>query len=363
MILAILLGFLVAFAFPGCPLLHAEPVPLGKIIDSYIEGTTTQMLVESNRMLDTSQIVYLHGGIALTIREVMSMKETEGVYYYKAYAPEKVRVLPGENIFLEITKKEEKLKRFEKEAIFMKKKYATVTFVEGEKAMINRGSLHNVDKRDVYKVFDSSGKAKGEIELYGVGDFLSAGIINYPIELQSSEIKIQTNDTAIFSGNRKLIGLGTLIVLPVGGGKGSEQGGVQITGGGNAWSIILKKGKIVEINLANLERIVSPPGIREIKTFYISPIWFRKAFFYPGFISPSVSIGLAYSINRVIPNDVTLTDKTGLAPMVGIGVETFTGKMIHARLDLQYYYSSRKYEGHTFKTDALFLLGGLTFNW
>ncbi|MBI4667584.1 MAG: hypothetical protein HY747_00085 [Elusimicrobia bacterium] len=128
--------------------------PIGKVVDSYSEGTTTYMMIEVKHLLNTGQEVYLHGGIPLSISEIMSIRETEGINYYRAYTPEKVRVLPGENIFLEVTKKEQKLKRFEREAIFMKKKYATVTFVEKEKAMINRGSLHNVDKRDIYRVYD-----------------------------------------------------------------------------------------------------------------------------------------------------------------------------------------------------------------
>lgn len=59
----------------------------------------------------------------------------------------------------------------------MKKKNAVVTVVEGDKILINRGSLHEVDKRDIYKIYDVHGKYKGMLELRGV--FIDIALRNF----------------------------------------------------------------------------------------------------------------------------------------------------------------------------------------
>ena len=340
--------------FSSFPLFSQTPSPIGKVVDAYLEGTTTYMLIEARRMLNTFQTVYLHGGIPITVKEVMSVRETEGVYYYRGFTPEKVRVLPGENVFFEITKKEAKLKRFERETIFMKKKYATVTFVEGKKAMINRGSLHNVDKRDIYRVYNQNKNPKGEVELYGIGDFLSVGSLRYPIEQGGKQIEAKEGDTAVFAGNRKVVGMAPFLVIPM-----RENSETHSKGGGVLWSFILRRGKIFEFLAGNQQRIILIKN-NEVTSYFDSPIWFRKAFFYPGMISPSLSIGVAYFRHYNQSQKI----KTTLAPAAGATLEFFTGRTVHLRFDIQYYYASPKeYLGQKYRSDSLFFMGGLSLNW
>lgn len=344
--------------------IYAQP-PIGKIVDSYLEGTTTQILIEANRLLNTSQTIFLHGGISATIRDLMSMRETEGMYYYNAYIPAKVRVLSGENVFLEVTQKEGKLKKFERDAIFMKKKYATVTFVEDKKALINRGSLHNVDKRDVYKVFDSSGQIRGEIELYGIGDFLSVGELNYPLEQGGKREDAQGGNQAVFVGNRKVVGLGLLSTVYLGNrdNLSAGSGSTKYFGAGMTWSAIKRRGNIFEFLLGWNTKETYPVGLNSMFSYFITPVWFRKAFFYPGPVSPSLGIGLSYHRNvSSIQNAELISHR--VAPLLTGCIEFFNGQTFHLRLDLQYYYPTPwEYQGIRYRTDSLFFLGGASLNW
>lgn len=345
---------------------------IGKIVDSYLQGTTTHMMIESNRMLNTSQPVYLHGGIPIAVREVMSIRETEGVYYYRAYTPEKVRILPGESIFLEPLKKDSRLPEFERKAIFLKKKYATVTLVEEDKVLVNRGSLHNVDKRDVYRVFDQNGKIKGEIELYGIGDFLSAGSYRYPVEFGGKGESFHEGDSAVFVGNRKVIGLTPFhFVLYQQAGKGLRLGadaaiyqGLGIT----TWSFILRKGNIFEWMIGAVAAEKTYSNLGTLTSEHRFPFWFRKTFFYPSFISPSLSFGFSFYRNELIEKkdktNTALGPINSLGPLLGAGVEFFTSSAIHLRLDGHYYPTpSRTFNDKKYRTDALFLLGGISINW
>lgn len=341
--------------------------PIGKIVDSYIEGSTTQMLIEVDRYLNTSQTVFLHGGIPIVVREVVSISERQGVHYYRAYSPEKLRALPGETVFAEPTSQSQKLRIFERKAIFMNKKHGTVTLIEDGKALINRGSLHNVDKRDIYKIYDKHGKSKGIMELYGIGDFLSAAHVYYPIEKGGKKAEIKEGDSVVFVGNRKIVGTGLMLILYQGDSKNlrAESGAVTYQAGGVLWSLILRKGRMIETWFGGVQKERFPPGIQRLDSNFSFPIWFRKAFYYPGILSPSVMVGLARSETIVQPLETQeeLT-KYGLAPILGFCLETFTGRMVHLRFDLQYYATpDRQYMGKNYDMNALFLIGGITINW
>lgn len=272
--------------------LFAQP-PIGKVVDSSSKGTTTYLLIEATRMLNTYQPVYLYGDIRLVITEVMSIREKEGIYYYRAQTRGKIRVLPGENVFVKLAHEKNKFEQFETEAIFMKKKHGTITLVDGKKIIVNRGSLHNVDKRDVYKVYGPDGQAKGKIELYGVGDFISAGHSYYSFFEGNGQAQLKEGDTVIYIGNRKLAGTGILAVFFQGDSSDSlkaESGKKRYNGGGSFWSANLKTIGSAEFLLGALHKEKYPSGLKRLDSYYTLPVWFRKTFNYPGLFSPSMSL-------------------------------------------------------------------------
>ncbi|MBI4667583.1 MAG: hypothetical protein HY747_00080 [Elusimicrobia bacterium] len=171
-------------------------------------------------------------------------------------------------------------------------------------------------------------------------------------------MSIKEGDTVTFSGNRKSIGLGLLVMLQK-----------KDTGGGIFWSAISRKGTIIEgIMLGSpLDKDPKPSDLNVIRSNYFYPTWFRRALFYPGYFSPSLSFGLAYyktyfqPLNEIGPERL---GERGVAPMAGLGLELLTGRMTHVRIDFQYYWSpSIEYAGKKYRTDSLFLMGGLSLNW
>lgn len=339
-------------------------VPIGKVVDSYIQGTTTQMLIEVNRFLNTSQVVYLHGGIPITIREAMSISEKQGINYYRAYSNDKLRVLPGENVFLESLAKSEKLSRFERAAIFMKKRYGTVTLVEGDKALINRGSLHNVDKRDVYQVVDKVGRPKGQVELYGIGDFVSGGRIQHLFEYGGSRTAIAEGDSVEYVGNRKILGFGFMAGRAF--VQSEKPGGrhVYIAGGGLLWSVFFRKGWSAEWLWGTAVKTSYPDHEKQLHASIFSPLWVKKNFYHPKDISPFLLAGLINYKTSYNQSSNILKQKKGYLPFVGIGLELFSGRLFHLRWDAHYYSTpALEYQGNRIRTQGLYGYFGASACW
>ncbi|MBI4369191.1 MAG: hypothetical protein HY547_03060 [Elusimicrobia bacterium] len=339
--------------------------PIGKIVDSHMLDSTTFMLLEVNRYLDTGQSVYLYGGIPVVVREAMSISEKEGINYYRAYTPEKVRALPGESVFLDPVAKKSKLPDFERKALFMKKKYATVTLVEDGKALINRGSLHNVDKRDVYGVIDKNGKRKGKIELYGIGDFISAGQIEHSAEEGWPRERMEVGDSIEYLGNRKILGIGFVSSRAFSQTSTKPGGGrIYLGGGGLVWSVHFRNGMSAEWLWGQYSKVAyafPPVGFTSILLY---PIGLKKNFYHPSDISPYGVVGLSYFRVKVAQGGIIFDEKRGFLPYFGIGVEFFSGRLFHLRLEAQYSRMPKiTYQDTVYETDGFNSIFGASVNW
>lgn len=372
-------AFLIAFFLSFITGLSDASESIGKVVDSYSKETTTYMMLETNRLLNTSQTVYLQGGIPIVVREVMSISEKEGINYYRAYSPEKLRVLPGEAVYLDSPApgQKSKLPDFERSAIFMKKKHGNVTLVEGNKIMINRGSLHDVDKRDVYMIYDANGKAKGQVELYGIGDFLSTGKAYKSIEYMGASAPIEPGDKIQFMGNRKILGLG--VILSRAAGQSVQDGSEDyVKGVGLLSSIYFRNGWSLDWLIGQFSKKLRPTGSHVVYVDLNAPLVLKKSFYYPGTISPFLGLGVAQYKVQIketaqvhcpgLPFCTTVLDrneKTGLIPFPSLGVEFFTGNAIHLRIETHYYDtpSIDTQNLPTSQTKDLHFFSGVSMNW
>ncbi|MBI4739640.1 hypothetical protein HY772_08955 [Candidatus Woesearchaeota archaeon] len=343
--------------------------PIGRVIGTRQEAATAYMLLEVHQMLSPSQTVFLQGNIPVVVREMMSIREIEGIYYYRAYSLNNPRVITGESVFSRPISQESRMQEFEEEVLFRKKKQAQIILTKGKKAAINKGSLHDVDKRDIYKVVDSKGQSKGFVELYGVGDFMSIGNIQYPGEYLGQREPVALGDQAKFIGNRKVLGFGLMHMLNVKKAENPRPGsGAEKSLGDNLlWSVILKKGWAVEAGLGASMVKLYPAGVNFVEFNFTYPAWLRKSFFYPGLISPFLVLGLVRHNSAIHPpgtsNENTVT-KNGFIPFGGLGLEFFSGYRVHLRFDYHYYpIPSLEFKGTKYKANKDFLFGGLTLNW
>lgn len=392
----------------------AEEV-IGKVIDSYVKNDVTHCTIETRQTLVSGNNISLANGVTLTVGELMGDKD--GVYYYAATAEGKQKVPVGTDVFgrevKSFIKNKEAFIRLERKTTFAPKKYGEVTAVQNDRAMIDKGSLHEVRERDLYAVYDSSGHYKGKIEMRGVGDFQSSGKMYASLEDIGRSDKIEPGDKVKYLGQRKLFGLGL-----VGGYAIHLKPQGNPYGGGLLWSLTFPDGWAAEVLFGGYaEQVKSDSGIKPVTLTdsngvpqtYISvftdagnflgyaysgdaydikifaPIMIKKFFFYPRIISPSVGVGAAFmtaeyeaqrtSIESIgskqyyptyIQGNVyrASTKKETLFPIFSAGFTLFPGYFCQVRADAQYFMTPDLDLGFAkLETRRFYYTFGVSTNW
>jgi hypothetical protein len=190
------------------------------------------------------------------------------------------------------------------------KKVGKIRRVEGNLVEIDKGSIHQVRERDIYKIYDvTTKKYKGKVEIQAVADAISIGQV-YSMKLSS----INVNDVVKFIGQRKYLEIGVLY-------------GIEGTGGGIISRINVFKGWGFEYLLGPLFK-----SFGRDYYLYLHPIGIRKYFNYPSLLSPYISAGLSICQIGV------LGKKQVFVPYSVVGVQLFSGKTIHIDIEARIFF-------------------------
>lgn len=363
--------------------LHAQP-PLGWVLDAFTKGDITFLTLKL-REKDMQGHVVRIGEKDFAVVGPLSHEEG-GLFFYEASAPGQIfpkkgtviteipTGVPGETPKTTVYLRTRKIP-------FAPKRMGKITAVEDKKILFDRGSLHMVHERDIYAVYDSSGRYKGKYEVQGIGDMQAIGKV-------FTGKGVEEGDRVVFLGQRKLFNLGIVAGYDVtphrepihghfpsnaGFLAGSAAGGqrdTSIIGGGLVWSHTFLNGwgwemvlGVYNINLADAG--IGPPvkgktdgfgrtfdnSTEDRTTYFILPTWVRKNFFYPRWFSPYVGAGLSIMYaqgtrRHVFNNDSTSSgledsfEKSTIilpAPVVGGGIELWPGKFFHPRIEARYF--------------------------
>ena len=186
---------------------------VGKVIDSYSQNETTYVTLEVYKTLVVGQNIFLSNGATMVAGELLG--EKEGIFYYNASTLQKIIIPIGTDVVMEesnaVNRRKHMFLKLERKTTFAPKKREEITAVQKDRALVDKGSLHEVRERDLYRIYDSRGKYKGMLELRGVGDFQSSGKLYHTLEEKYRKLNIQQGDTVKYAGQRKLFGIGLMV--------------------------------------------------------------------------------------------------------------------------------------------------------
>lgn len=337
----------------------------GRVIAVYADRNTTKLVIESREPLVAATSVYAGPGeVEVTLGDVLS--RSGELYYFSASVAGKAEIKVGDEV---LTRHERRLEtpnplrlRLSESYTFEQKRRAEVTAVSDGRAMIDRGTLHEVRERDLYRVYGPDGRTKGLLEIRGIGDLQSSGVLYNALEDRRRDaLRTAPGDRAVFAGQRKLFALG----LAGGGMAGAEQvlGRAETTfGGGLLWDLVFRDGWGVEVLFGGYYRELivnrfpkkifgqssTDETVRRSALFF-APVWIKKNFFYPSVVSPFVAAGVSpyrarlwYRRAHFIASggsDITEDeDETfGVAPVLGTGVEFFPARFFRPRFEVRWF--------------------------
>jgi hypothetical protein len=224
------------------------------------------------------------------------------------------------------------------------------------------------------------------VELHGVGDFQSSGILYNRLEdWHRDALKTDVGDKLVYIGQRKLFGLGV-----IGGTQFKDDtlfhNHVVSGGGGLLWSVTSTDGWGLEVLFGAYvrngtdEKFVLSGSTYYDETIqhqavYMAPIWLKKNFFYPSTVSPFLAAGGAimraengHHIFILQGSQPFLIDDrrkvNTVVPMVGAGVEFFSGRFLRPRVEVRYFNGpSVNAADNSFKTSGLFWSVGFLTTW
>lgn len=218
------------------------------------------------------------------------------------------------------------------------KKQGTVRRVEGKLVEIDKGAVHKIHERDVYLVYDSSGRYKSKMEVEAVADAVSIGT--------SYEQKktIEPGDTVKFRGQRKLLELGLIY--------GFSEKRENYSGLGMIWKYNLRSGWGFDFLGTYFTRAQASFSLlenyREKVTIPLS-LGARKYIYYPFWISPYVGLGgsylkAEYEYKLQDNNYIVLEDIQGstikLIPYFAIGTQ-LSGNQFQVNLEARYFHGPK----------------------
>lgn len=337
----------------------------GRVIAVYPDRNTTKLVIESREPLVAATNIYAGPDeVEVTLGDVLS--RSGELYYFSASVAGKADIKTGDAV---ITKRERRLEttnplrlKLSESYTFEQKRKAEVTAVQDGRAMIDRGTLHEVRERDLYRVYGPDGRYKGLLEIRGIGDLQSSGVLYNALEDRRRDaLRTVPGDRVVFAGQRKLFALG----LAGGGMAATERvlGRPETTfGGGLLWDLVFRDGWGVEALFGGYYRelIVNrfPPRIPgqshtdesvRRSALFLAPVWLKKNFFYPSVVSPFVAAGISpvrarlwyrrAHFNALGGSDITEDeDETfGVAPVLGTGVEFFPARFFRPRFEVRWF--------------------------
>ncbi|MBI4346951.1 MAG: hypothetical protein HY553_08860 [Elusimicrobia bacterium] len=177
-----------------------------KILESYVEGQTTRIVLQSDRALIVGNDVYA-GADESAVNVGTLLTKSGPFWYYSASATGRHEFTPDDVVRLERTRQPSIAERIagslDQEAIFAQKYRAQVSAVQGSRALIDKGTMQQVHERDMYRIYNASGVHKGTLEIHGIGDLQSSGkLYSTWWEPKRKRPPMQPGDLAEFVGRR-----------------------------------------------------------------------------------------------------------------------------------------------------------------
>lgn len=383
-------------------LLTAEPAaagdtraeaPKAKVIASFHDRQSTKLIIESREPLVAGSAVYV--GPERTPAALGGLlSRSDPVYYYGAIIAGKKNIPSGAEVSLTAGRAGELPQNVLKQPgimsfnlagqhTFDQKRLGEVTAIQNGRAMIDRGTLHEVRERDLYRVYDSSGRYKGMLEIHGMGDLQSSGSLYNRIEDFGHRRRVnQTTpgDRVEFAGQRKLFGLGAVGAVRHGTGRVLNRQ-EETFGAGLLWNVTFRDGWGAEAlfgvfsrsGSAELGRGTFPNHVIErnsVDVKFVLPVWFKKNFFYPSAVSPFMAAGFSFlrgsNSHQTLGSIASSEDKLKftIVPMLGGGVEFFPGRFFRPRLEVRYFNGPRIQAGPSVVyTESVFYGAGFATTW
>lgn len=364
----------------------------GRVIAVYGDRNSTKLVIEAREPLVTGTNVYAGTDeVAATLGDLLS--KSGELLYYSASVPGKADLEVGDEVVTarrRIAAPNPLRLKITEAYTFEQKRKGEVTAVQDGRAMIDRGTLHEVRERDLYRVYGPDNRYKGLLEVRGIGDLQSSGLLYNALEDTRREaLAARPGDRVVFVGQRKLFGLGLAGGQAV--GRADAFGEYEKTaGGGLVWSIIFRDGWGFEVLFGEYSRKLSrersvriapnsPNGINERmqrSARFIAPVWLKKSFFYPRVASPFAAAGVALFDGRIwynrevfdYPNPYrTFSDEVQpkqIVPVLGAGVELFPARFFRPRFEVRWFDGPTLVAGpETFATESTFISFGFLTAW
>lgn len=367
---------------PGSQAAPASTASGNKVIAVYPDRNTTQVVIEARQPLVAGSLVFAGPEeLQVTLDDVLA--RSGDLYYYSASTPGKARIHINDAV---VTQQKRKIEtpsaltlKIQETYTFEQKRLGEITAVQDGRAMIDRGTLHEVRERDIYKIYDSSGGYKGFLEIRGIGDLQSSGVLyNRMEDRRKLALKTVPGDRTVFVGQRKLLALGVLTGIPM--RRRTEYAAREkAVGGGLAWDLMFKNGWGFELMFGLFQRNLSSSEVLapdlnntdlqklDSKAVYYAPFVVKKNFFFPAVVSPFLMAGgtfveasLKYHELHSHPGvppirtDETWADsRATVAPVFGAGVDFFSARLIRPRIDFRWIAGPTLRAGHkTFNTET-----------
>lgn len=237
-----------------------------------------------------------------------------------------------------------------KKALQKGKKQGTVRRVEGRLVEIDKGAVHKIHERDVYLVYDSSGRYKSKLEVEAIADAISIGTSYW------QKKKIEPGDTIKFHGQRRRLALGLIY-----GGSVSEQGR-DYSGYGMIWKYTLRGGWSFEALLVDFEKY------EFANINYTLDIYFcvggRKYFYHPYWISPFVGLGGGYIKIDYAYADIQTLKKGKTMPYFLAGVQLSLQQQLHIDLETRLFYGPKlNVQPEPIKIRPTIYCASISFTW
>ncbi|MDP3544384.1 MAG: hypothetical protein Q8T11_18120 [Elusimicrobiota bacterium] len=361
-----------------------------KVIASFHDRQSTKLIIESREPLVSGRPVYI-GPERITASLGDLLSRSDPAYYYGAVIAGKKDIPSGTEVSLDgpagelppALLNDPKIKSFKlsERYTFDQKRRGEVTARQGDRAMIDRGTMHEVQERDLYRVYDSSSRYKGMLEIHGMGDFQSSGrLYNRLEDFNRRAAWTEPGDRVEFIGQRKLFALGV-----VGAVNSRSQKILNRTeesfGAGLLWNVTFQDGWGAEVFFGLFSRGGSdqtgygtfPNHVIETNSVdakFVLPIWFKKNFFYPSTVSPFLAAGFSFlrgtNSYETMGSIASSTDKRifTVVPVLGGGVEFFPGRFFRPRLEVRYFNGPTLRAGPTsFRTESVFYGAGFATSW
>ncbi|MFH2070070.1 MAG: hypothetical protein ABIJ11_02500 [Elusimicrobiota bacterium] len=363
--------FLLILIFSFCWLekcFSATLTEIGKVSGVYRRGKGLIVTVELELKLPIGLVVYIDKDrqIPAILGDHHGIEQNKHIY--EGTVAKQVEIATGEKVYAVGEKKQgttEVYLKLDRKALFVPKKEGHVLASYGRQVHIDRGSLHEVRERDIYAIYDSSGKYKGKIELAGIGDHQAIGKL-----YTDTKKEIGPGDTVKYLGQRRFFGLGVYgsvdmnsVVNVFGSIVDKSEKRVEARSGGLLWWWTFTNGWGINwIWMSHHSSLETEK--KYFKMNYWFPLTIRKHFFYPSWISPYIGCSFGWL-------EVGFGEQFGgakwyknifLSPTTGL--ELFQTKLFHVSFNANYITAPEmEHSDEKFQYSVWIVSFGITTNW